>query len=168
MAHGSLGHFGAEKSYANLQSAYYWPRMQMELEEAYVPGCDVCQRNKGLMKKPAGPLHPLPVPDGHCNSVAIDFIRLLPEDEGFNCIVTMTDRSGSDVRVVPTRTDISAEDFAQLFFNHWYCENRLPLEFISDWDKLFKAFKDCRGQVGHVDCLSSGDRQCQQADQQDS
>ena len=136
-AHDSLGHFGAEKSYASLRSAYYWPRMRTELEEAYIPGCDACQRNKGSTKKPAGPLHPLPVPDGRCDSVAIDFIGPLPEDEGFDCIVTMTDRSGSDVRVVPTRTDISAEDFAQLFFDHWYCENGLPLEFISDRDKLF-------------------------------
>ena len=69
--------------------------------------------------------------------MAIDFIGPLPEDEGFNCIVTMTDRTGADVRAVPTRTDISAEEFADLFFDHWYCENGLPLEFISDRDKLF-------------------------------
>lgn len=60
--------------------------------------------------------------------MAIDFIGPLPEDEGFDCMVTMTDRTGSDVRVVPTRTDISAEDFAELFFDHWYCENGLPLD----------------------------------------
>ena len=136
-AHDSLGHFGAEKSYTNLRSAYYWPRMRKELEEAYVPGCDACQRNKGSTKRPAGPLHPLPVPDERGDSVAVDFIGPLPDDEGFDCIVTMTDRTGSDVRVVPTRMDISAEEFAQLFFDHWYCENGLPLEFISDRDKLF-------------------------------
>ena len=137
MAHDSLGHFGAEKSYANLRSAYYWPRMRAELEDAYVPGCDACQRNKGSTKRPAGPLHPLPIPDEQGDSVAVDFIGPLPEDEGFDSIVTMTDRGGSDVRVVPTRTDISAEDFAELFFDHWYCNNGLPLEFISDRDKLW-------------------------------
>jgi len=136
-AHGSLGHFGVEKSYASLRSTYYWPWMQTELEEAYVPGCDTCQRNKGLTKWPTGPLHPLPVPDGRGDSVAIDFIGPLPEEDGFDCIVTMTDRTGVDVRVVPTRTDISAEEFAQLFFDHWYCENGLPVELISDRDKLF-------------------------------
>ena len=57
--------------------------------------------------------------------------------DGFDCIITMTDRTGSDVRLVPTWTDISAEDFARLFFDHWYCENELPLEIISDRDKLF-------------------------------
>jgi hypothetical protein len=44
---------------------------------------------------------------------------------------------GSDVRLVPTRTDISATHLASIFFNEWYCENGLPLELISDRDKLF-------------------------------
>ena len=136
-AHDNLGHFGAEKSYASLRTAYYWPRMRSELEGAYIPGCDACQRNKGSTKRPAGPLHPLPVPDDRGDSVAIDFIGPLPEDEGFDCIVTMTDRSGADIQVVPTRMDISAEDFADLFFDRWYCENGLPRELISDRDKLF-------------------------------
>ena len=33
--------------------------------------------------------------------------------------------------------DVSAEDFAQLFFDHWYCKHGLPREVISDRDKLF-------------------------------
>ena len=102
MAHDTLGHFGADKSYATLRSAYYWPRMRTELEGAYIPGCDACQRNKGPTTRPTGPLHPLPVPDERGDSVAIDFIGPLPEDEGFNCIVTMTDRSGADIEVLPT------------------------------------------------------------------
>jgi len=44
MAHDALGHFGADKTYATLQSAYYWPRMRTELEGAYIPGCDECQQ----------------------------------------------------------------------------------------------------------------------------
>jgi len=44
----------------------------------------------------------------------------------------MTDRLGSDIRIVPTHTGITAEDLAVLFFNHWYCENGLPKEIISD------------------------------------
>ena len=111
--------------------------MRAELEGAYIRGCDACQRNKGSTKKPTRPLHPLPVPEERGDSVAIDFIGPLPEDEGYDCIVTMTDRSGADIRIVPTRTDLSAEDFADVFFDHWYCENGLPLEIISDRDKLF-------------------------------
>src|SRR6202035_2666634 len=98
-----------------------------------------CQRNKASTTKMAGPLHPLPVPDDRGDSVAIDFIGPLPLDEGFNCIVSMTDRLGSDLRIIPTRTDIDAEEFAAIFFREWYCENGLPLEIISDRDKLFTS-----------------------------
>jgi hypothetical protein len=137
LTHDSLGHFGFDKSYKSLRDAYYWPNMRRDLERAYIPGCPECQTNKSRTTPKAGPLHPLPIPDEHCDSVAIDFIGPLPEDQGFNCIVTMTDRSGSDVQIVPTQTDISAEDFALLFFDKWYCENGCPLEIISDRDKLF-------------------------------
>jgi hypothetical protein len=137
LAHDTLGHFGADKAYTSLRDCYYWPNMCCDLCESYVPSCTDCQRNKSSTTKPMGPLHPLPVPESHGDSVAIDFIGPLPEDEKFNCILSMTDRSGSDVRIVPTRTNISAENAAALFFEHWYCENGLPLEIVSDRDKLF-------------------------------
>jgi hypothetical protein len=137
LAHDSLGHFGAEKSYANIRNCYYWPNMRRDLETAYVPACPECQRNKSATSKAKGPLHPLPVPDAWGDSVCLDFVGPLPEDEGYNCILTITDRLGSDVRLVPTRTDISAARLASIFFNEWYCENGLPLELISDHDKLF-------------------------------
>ena len=127
-----MGHFGAEKAYANLRSAYYWPNMRRDLENAYVPACIECQRNKSPMTKLKGPLHPLLIPDECGASVAIDFVGPLPEDEGFDCIMTITDRLGSDIRIVLTRTDLMAEKLAALFFKHWYCENGLPLDIISD------------------------------------
>ena len=107
------------------------------MHPVYVPGCDACQRNKSSTKRRAGPLHPLPIPDERGDSIAIDFIGPLPVDEGYDCIATITDRLGSDVWLIPTTTDVSAEEFARLFFDYWYCENGLPLEIISDRDKLF-------------------------------
>lgn len=137
LAHDTLGHFGFDKTYASLRDAYYWPKMHRDLEEAYIPGCRDCQRNKSSTRKPAGPLHPLPIPDQRGDSVAIDFIGPLPDDAGFNSIVTMTCRMGSDIQIVPSRINISAPDFALLFFEHWFCENGLPLEIVCDRDKLF-------------------------------
>jgi hypothetical protein len=138
LAHDSAGHFGTDKSSGLLRDAYYWPNMCRDLEEVYIPSCKVSQRNKSHTTKVAGPLHPLPVPDQRGDSVAIDFIGPLPEDEGYDCILTMSDRlGGADIRIIPTRVNITAEEFAMLFFMHWYCENRLPLHVVSDWDKLF-------------------------------
>lgn len=111
--------------------------MRRDLEKGYVASCAECQRNKSSTSKPIGPLHPLPIPDQRGDSIAIDFIRPLPEDEGNNCIVTFTDRLGSDIQLAATRTDITAEKLAYIFFDKWYCENGLPTDIISDRDKLF-------------------------------
>ena len=48
-----------------------------------------------------------------------------------------TDCLSSDIRIVPTHMNISAERFAAQFFDLWYCENGLPLNIVSDRDKLF-------------------------------
>jgi hypothetical protein len=67
----------------------------------------------------------------------MDFIGPLPLDDNFDCILSITDCLGSDVHIVPTTSDINAEDLALVFFNHWYCENGLPSNIICDRDKLF-------------------------------
>jgi hypothetical protein len=137
LTHNNLGHFDFDKSYASLRNAYYWPNMRQDLEEAYIPTCVDCQRNKSHTKKPSGLLHPLPIPDARRDSIAINFISHLPIDNGFDCIVTITDRLGADVYIAPTHVDITAEHFAAQLFDLWYCENSLPLNIISDRDKIF-------------------------------
>jgi hypothetical protein len=139
LAHDTLGHFGFFKTYESLRNSYFWPNMRKDLEGGYIPSCIDCQRNKSSTTKPTGPLHPLPIPDGRGDSVAMDFIGPLPVENGFNCILTMTDRLNSDVQLVPCSTKTTAEQLAVLFFDKWYCENGLPLEIISDRDKLFMA-----------------------------
>jgi hypothetical protein len=49
----------------------------------------------------------------------------------------MTDHLGADVQLAACMTRTTAEEFANIFFNTWYCENRCPWEIISDRDKLF-------------------------------
>lgn len=105
----------------------------------YIPACVECQWNKGRTSKPAGPLHPLPIPDQRGDSVAIDFVGPCPKDNGFNAIVTITDRLGANIHIAPTRTNITAERFVAQFFDLWYCKNGLPLNIISDRDKIFMS-----------------------------
>ena len=52
----------------------------------------------------------------------MDFIGPLKDDSGFNCILSITDHMGADIRIVPTQIDITTEDLAILFFDHWYCD----------------------------------------------
>lgn len=80
----------------------------------------------------------------------MDFIGPLPNDQGFDCILSMTDRLGSDLKIIPTNMDISAPALAKLVFDHWYCDNGLPLEWVSDCDKLFVSdfWKTLNGLTG--------------------
>ena len=137
LAHDNFRHFGTEKSYENLWDNFYWSNMRKDLGCGYIPGCPDCQCNKATTSKWAEPLHPLPIPDNRFDSVAINFIGPLPRDEGFNTIVSMTDRLGADIQVAACKSDMNAEDFVYVFFNKWDCENRCPLEIISNRDKLF-------------------------------
>jgi hypothetical protein len=137
LAHNVLGHFGFNKTYASLRKLYYWPNMRKELETSYVPRCVDCQQNKSATSKPCSPLHLLPIPNARGDSVAIDFIGPLPPDSGFNQITSLTNHLGSDVCIISSNTSMTTEELALSFFNNWYCENSLPLEIVSDCDKLF-------------------------------
>jgi hypothetical protein len=75
--------------------------MRRDLEQSYIPSCVDCQRNKSTTSKRAGPLHPLPIPEQRGDSIAMDFIGPLPPDSNFNCILSITDRLNSDIRIIP-------------------------------------------------------------------
>ena len=92
--------------------------MCRDLIEAYIPGCVDCMCNKSPTTPPSGPLHPLPVPDQRGDSFAINFVGPLPEDNGFNMLVTMTDQLGADIRFMPCHDSITALEFTSLFFDH--------------------------------------------------
>jgi Integrase zinc binding domain len=139
LAHDTLGHFGFDKSYEALRGSYYWPNMRRDLEKAYIPSCSKCQRNKNCTSKPTGPLHPLLVPDDWFDTVALDFIGPLPEEDGKDTILTMTDPLGADIRITGTHSTYTAAQIAVMLFDEWYCENGLMLHLVSDRDTLFTA-----------------------------
>jgi len=116
LAHDTLSHFGANKSYATLCDTYFWPNMWCDLEKVYIPSCQDCQRNKSHTTKAPRPLHPLPVLDDHGTSVAIDFVGPLKLDQGFNCILMITDQLGANIHIIPTHIDINAKDLAVLLW----------------------------------------------------
>ena len=111
--------------------------MQKHLEQYYIPSCPGCQQNKSSTSSPIGPLHPLPIPKQQGDSVAINFIGPLPPDGIYDSIITFTDHLGLDLQIVLTQKTLMVKQLAELFFDHWYCKNGLPLETISDQDKLF-------------------------------
>ena len=156
LAHDTLGHFGFHKTYETIRNSYFWPNIRTDLENGYILSCIDCTRNKSTTSKPTGPLHPLPIPDDRCESISMDFIGPLPVDQGFDCILTIMDCLGSDIRIIPTTTKLSAKNLATLFVDNWYCENGLPLNIVSDRDKLFmSAFWKHLNIITGIKCKAS-------------
>jgi hypothetical protein len=89
--------------------------------------------------KPVGPLHPLPVPDGRFESVALDFVGLLPMEDGKDMILTITDGLGADFCIIGVNSKDTAEQTALVLFNEWYCKNGLVSHLISDRNKAFTS-----------------------------
>ena len=122
LAHDNLGHFGGNKSYHALWNDFYWPNMWHDLINTYNSSCTECQPDKNRTSKSAGPLHPLPIPDKHFELVAIDFIGPLPKDDGFDAIVTMTNRLGHSAGPMqhePHHRGICHNFFRQMVLREW-------------------------------------------------
>ena len=86
---------------------------------------------------PAGFLHPLPVSSNRFLEIALDFVGPLPESNGHDCILIMTDRFTDYVLIEPTVTRATAPEIALLFYKTWYRRFGPPTAITSDRDKLF-------------------------------
>lgn len=47
------------------------------------------------------------------------------------------DKLHSNIYIIPTQTDFMAIELAELFFEHWYCENSLLTSIVDNQDKMF-------------------------------
>jgi hypothetical protein len=73
-------------------------------------------------------------------TIAVDFIGKLPESEGYNSILTITDHNCTKaVILLPCNETIDAEEVAKLFKNQVFPIVGLPQKIISDRDTRFTA-----------------------------
>ncbi|SCV73057.1 BQ2448_6982 [Microbotryum intermedium] len=137
-AHDALGHFGSHKTFHHLSRTFFWPRMR-SLCDAYVLSCDVCQRTKAGTTGAVGTSHGLSVPNKPMKEVALDFVGPLPKSQGFDMLLTITDRLSGYMRLLPSRAADTAKDVAGRFHEGWHRFFGPPTRLVSDRDKLFTS-----------------------------
>ena len=70
--------------------------------------------------------------------IALDFITKLPELQGFDSILTITDHDCTKMsHFIPCREEINAEGTAALYAKHIFPSHGLPSKIISDRDPRF-------------------------------
>ncbi|SCV70790.1 BQ2448_3552 [Microbotryum intermedium] len=137
-AHDALGHFGSRKTFHHLSRTFFWPRMRSSCD-AYVLTCDVCQRTKAGTTGAVGTSHGLSVPNEPMKEVALDFVGPLPKSQGFDMLLTITDRLSGYTRLLPSRAADTAKDVAERFHEGWHRFFGPPTRLVSDRDKLFTS-----------------------------
>jgi len=139
MAHDDVlsGHMGINKTEKLINRHFWWKGLRKHICR-YVKSCLQCQQNKALKQKPAGELHPLPVPGGKWWTVTMDFITGLPStSDGLDAILVFTDKLTKMIHLVPCATDCTAEMAALLFIREIVRLHGLPRTLVSDRDPRF-------------------------------
>lgn len=135
------GHPGISRTTQLLECFYWWPGLRKDVKE-YVQGCAECQRHKVNShgrKAPLSPIYPrleaMPF-----ETVTLDFITKLPESQGCDSILTVTDHNCTKMSIfIPCREEITAEGTALLYVQHVFTYFGLPSKIISDRDPRFAS-----------------------------
>jgi hypothetical protein len=140
-ASAAAGHMGTAKTYERVARRFWWNGVRADVVD-YVSHCPACQRNKHRRRDgPRGVLHPVPLPSRRFEVVSMDFVTGLPRSEdGYDAILTLTDKLTKLVRLIPLRfgeSTSSAEEVARLFVDHWWRHHGMPAKLMSDRDSRF-------------------------------
>ena len=79
-----------------------------------------------------GELHPLPIPAGPWKSVSMDFIIGLPLVGGYDAVLVTVDCFMKMAHLLPTTSNITAEQTVQLYYQHVWKLHGVPEDIISD------------------------------------
>ena len=137
--HISCGHGGMHKTLATVTRYFTWRGVAKDVKR-FVRECHTCQVAKPSLAKPAGLLHPLPVPNSKFHTIGIDQVVALPESrEGFDALLTVTDHLTKFVVLVPCKESDDASTIATRLFDKVFSVYGLPLEIVSDRDPKYTS-----------------------------
>lgn len=130
------GHSGERATYKRLQLIFYWPNMQVQVQQ-YVKSCSVYQKNKSENTPYPGLLQPLPIPDMAWTHISMDFVEDLPKSNGKNVILVIVDRMTKYSHFIALSHPYTPTDVVTLFLDNIFKLHGLPKVIVTDRDPIF-------------------------------
>jgi len=81
----------------------------------YFAGCAKCQKANANKNSRQTKLVPMPTRERSFEEIAIDFVRELPESEGFNAILVIIDWFTKIQHYIPAKITWTAEDVGNVY-----------------------------------------------------
>ncbi len=137
----TAGHAGGRKTLLTINRDYWWLSMWQDVAD-FMKGCTTCQSTKSRTTQPKPPLYPITTePDAlPFETIAMNFITKLPESEGNDTILTITDQACSKASLfLPCKEQIDVKEVAALYTQKVFPHFGIPWKVISDRDTHFIA-----------------------------
>ena len=125
------GHPSIKRTCDLIMSKYYWPTLQKDIE-AYIKGCDTCQKVKAKNSTTSTPLHPNEIPSSPWEITSVDLIGPLPQSEGKNAILVIIDCFLKMIHLFPVMDTITSKGVATIFCDSIFKLYGTPRKVISD------------------------------------
>jgi hypothetical protein len=144
------------KTLHRAKTDWYWPGMKSDVQ-AYIRGCDTCQRIKHKTSKPAGLMQPLSIPPRPWHSNSMDFVKGLPNSKKQNVILVIVDRLTKYVHFIALAHPYTTAKVANLFVQNVFKFHGMPSSTVSDRDTTFTSlfWEELFRKQGVELCMSS-------------
>lgn len=150
------GHLGYQKTLHAVRKHAWWQSMVKDIDH-FCKTCHTCAMTKVSPKAPDGFAHPLAVPRAPWETISMDFIGPFPPSNNYNYLWVIMCKLTNMVHLIPTTTQVSAKQLAELFFQKIFPLHGLPNAIISDRDSKFisKFWTSLHKMVGTTLLMSS-------------
>ncbi len=139
--HPTAGHPGRDKTIQKAAQIHSWIGMHQWISN-YVKGCANCQQNKIITHRKKLPLYHITTNENTLlfQQIAMDLITGLPQQHGYNAILTIVDHGCSRAAIfLPCTNTITGPGIVQLYLDHIYQWFGLPSKMISNRDPRFMS-----------------------------